>query len=239
MTSNINNQSAGTGAKQTVLAVALFGSLWGLAECTAGIFLRGTCSRLYTGSILTGLSFFYMAGALGLAGGGGTLARGRAFTLMLMPLIAALFRVYAGLLMGQKIISGAVANPVYAFITEGLVFCALVAFAGRERLSRLVPAAMGGIASAVAAAVIFVPVVVFTTIPACVLPGTRLPLSIFGMPVAAALGAVALPAGLQLGAWMRHRLDAQPRERAMVLLTRASAAVTVVCAVVLTLLYMH
>jgi hypothetical protein len=120
---------------------------------------------------------------------GGTLARGRAFTLMLMPLIAALFRVYAGLLMGQKIISRRpwqIGLCVYYGRTR--VLRRSLPLRGANASAGLSPAAMGGIASAVAAAVIFVPVVVFTTIPACVLPGTRLPLSIFGMPVAAALG---------------------------------------------------
>ena len=197
---NATNESFAESKKFALLSIVVIGSVWGLVECTAGISLRGACTRFYSGSILTGTSLLFLACAY-------VTAR-RYLLVMLLPIIAGGCRVYAGVLLGQPLISGAVANPVYAFFGEAVAFCAVMYMIKERRTQSYVGAGLAGITAAVLAVSLFLPVKSITGVPACVVPGTSFPLCIWGLPVAAAIAAVGVPTGFRAGAWARRRADA-------------------------------
>jgi len=161
---------------------------------------------------------------------------GRLLPLVLLPILAGLLRLYAGLLLGLPIMSGAVANAIYAFFVEAAVFVVVIFLIEQRRL-RLRSALGGGLTGAtiaVLACILFLPVGLFTGIPACPLPGTSIPLCIWGMPVAAVAAAVSLPAGLWAGAWLRRRLSSAGRRRGPVI-AAGGLAFTAACVLAVTL----
>jgi hypothetical protein len=213
--------------KFALLSILMIGSVWGLVECTAGVSLRGACTRFYSGSILTGTSLIFLACAY--------MTARRLPLVMLMPIIAGVCRVYAGVLLGQPLISGAVANPVYAFFGEAVAFCAVMYLIKETHVRSYVGAGLAGITAAVLAANLFLPVRLVTGISACVVPGTDFPLCIWGLPIAAAIAAVGVPTGLRAGAWIRHRAGAVRLVRRPVL-SGLGIAVSAGCAVLITIL---
>lgn len=221
--------AAGKRTGMALFGILMFGSLWGLIEASVGVALRGTCGRLYCGSILTGCSLLFFSGAF--------VVSRRVWLLMLLPVIAGLFRLYTGFLLHQRVVSGAVANPIYAFFVEGLVFCALIWIVREQRLGSLVSRGVAGAAAAGLAAVFFVPVKLFTTIPACVVPWSSTPLAIWGMPVAMAFGAAAMPLGFALGQWVRGQLLVSGRREA--LLVPLGAAASIVCLLLVTFIHVR
>ncbi|MCX7020487.1 MAG: hypothetical protein NTY46_16155 [Candidatus Sumerlaeota bacterium] len=213
---------------RAVMPVVALGCAWGVVESFAGVSLRGSCARMFTGSLLTGASIFFFAAASGYGL--------RLIMLSVLPLIAGSLRIYTGFLLDQKIMSGAVANPVFAFWMECAAFM-LVFFVARKCLSRGLTAGMTmGAFTAILAAVLFLPVKVFTGIPACVVPGGSTPLAVWGMPVGAVMGAVMMPFGLWAGRCLRNASATTSRRRCWMALA-CETAVSVLCVVVLTLVY--
>jgi hypothetical protein len=63
-----------------LLSIIMIGSGGGLVEATAGIGLRGTCARLFSGSLPSGVSLLLFSGAYMLTG--------RLLLVLLLPIIA-------------------------------------------------------------------------------------------------------------------------------------------------------
>jgi hypothetical protein len=213
-----------------LFSIILIGSLWGLVESTAGIGLRGGCARFHSGSILTGMSLLFFAGAYTLTG--------RLLLVMALPVIAGLFRLYTGLLLGQAVISGAVANPLFAFLVEAVAFCTVIYLIKSKHVRSVLGGSLAGMTSAVLAANLFLPVKWVTGIPACVVPGTDFPLAIWGLPVAMAVAAVSTPLGFRAGDWIRQWIAAPEHERGRVL-AGASVIVSAVCLLAVTVLHVR
>ena len=211
-----------------LLSIVTIGSLWGLVEATAGVGLRGSCARLYSGSVLTGTSLLFFSFAYMLTG--------RLLLVLLLPIIAGLLRLYAGLLLGQPVVSGAVANPIFAFFMEALAFCAVIYLLKRSYLRSVAGGGVAGMTAATLSACMFLPVKLVTGIPACVVPGTTFPLAIWGLPVAAAVAVVSMPLGLWAGAWGRDWMEA-PGPRPVRVLAGVSAFVSVGVLLALTVIH--
>jgi hypothetical protein len=101
--------------------------------------------------------------------------------------------------LGKPIISGAIINPVYAFFTEALALVAILMIINPAFLKKTWGLAIVGAGSALLGAALFPAVGTFTGIPACVLPGTKMPLALFGLPLAMCVSAVTVPAGYAAG----------------------------------------
>ena len=212
------------------ISILVIGSLWGLLEASVGVGLRGSCARFLTGSMLTGTSLLFFACAYMLTG--------RLVLVIVLPVIAGLFRLYAGLLLGQAVMSGAVANPIYAFFVEALAFCAVIYLMKQSHVRSLPGAGIAGMTAAVLSANLFLPVKVFTGIPACVVPGTDFPLCIWGLPTAMVVAAGATPLGFRVGSWIRQRMEA-PGHVLEPVLGGAGIVVSAACLLAVTLLHVR
>jgi hypothetical protein len=170
--------------------VIMIGAVWGLTEAALGLGLE-RCASLASGSIMTGVALMFMAA-------GWTLAS-RKLSLALLVVIAGLFKMFDALLLSLPLHHGAIANPIFAFITEGLAFFILISLASEALKKRVWGQALTGGLAAILAANLF-PLGKFATgIPACVYPGTSYPLSLYFLPLAVAVSLIAVPLGIRAG----------------------------------------
>jgi len=178
------------------LGIALIlGSIWGLAETALGFGLH-RCAANMSGSLMTGVALFFI--------GASWASTRRFYAPVVTVLLACLFKLFDAVLLDQKIISGAVANPIFAFFTEGLAIIVLLAIITDKRLTKTSSRALLGAGSALIAVCLF-PLVKFVTgIPACLYASTGVPLSIVFGPVAIALSAITVPLAFPAGEWIEN-----------------------------------
>jgi len=170
--------------------VIMLGAVWGFSEATLGMGLR-SCASLFSGSIMTGVALFFIAASW-------ILTR-NILGIALLVVVASLFKMFDALLLSLPIQHGAVANPIFAFFMEGAAFLVLISIFN-EKLKQKIggQALLGGMAALLA--VNLFPLVRYATgIPACVVPGTGYPLSLYYAPMAVFLSFVTVPLGLSVG----------------------------------------
>ncbi len=201
---------------------------WGTVEAAGGIALR-TCAVSYSGSILTGVSIFFFASSSVLAG--------RLRTIWLLPVIAGLFRVYGGVLVGHSPLGGTILNPVFAYFAIAAAFFVVMLLARPGTKDSLWVGALAGAMTAVAAIVLFLPAGWVTGSPVC-RASDGMPLAIRGLPVAVSIAAFAAPLGFRVGHALQ-RLVLTPDARRRPVVAPASLAVTVACLAIVTFLHVR
>lgn len=170
--------------------IFLLGSAWGLAECALGAGLK-VCASSLSGSVMTGAAFFFVAAAWG---------RGRKFpNVILLVSIATVFKMFDAFWLGVPLRSGAIANPVFAFVLEGAAFLLAGSVLAASMKTRAAGRAVWGGGAALIAVGAF-PLVRFVTgIPACVVAGSSFPLVWAYAPIAVGLSLLTVPFGLRAG----------------------------------------
>jgi len=171
--------------------LVVIGSVWGLTEAACGLALE-SCAKLASGSIMTGVALLFVSAAW---------ARTRRVAgPALVVGMALVFKLFDALLLGLPIKHGAIANPMFAFVIEGLALLFIVSFLADAMKRKAAGQAFLGGMSALLAANIF-PLVKFATgIPACVIPGGAMPLSLYYAPLAVAVSMIAVPLGFLVAA---------------------------------------
>jgi len=174
--------------------VVILGAVWGLSEAALGMGLR-SCASAMSGSIMTGVALFFIAACWAISQSW----RGVA----LLIIIASLFKLFDALLLSLPVLHGAVANPIFAFVMEGVAFLIIVSFVKDKLSKKTTSQALTGGLSALVAVNLF-PLVKFATgIPACVAAGTGYPLSLYYAYIAVALSLVTVPLGIIVGEKMK------------------------------------
>ena len=178
--------------------VIILGSVWGLAEAGLGMGLR-SCAAFISGSIMTGVALFFMAA--------GWAASRRIRAVLIMVFIASIFKMFDALLLSLPIKHGAIGNPIFAFFMEAIAFVLLVSIV-KDKIAQK-PAGqvlLGGMTAALA--VNLFPLVKYATgVPACFVPGTGYPLSLYYIHVAVLISCVTVPLGFLAGAKMESFMD--------------------------------
>ena len=95
----------------------ILGSVWGVIEVALGVGLR-TCASSVSGSLMTGVALFFIAASW-------VVTRTNIIPILVV-MIAALFKLFDSVLLGLPVMSGAIRNPIFAFILEGLAFVILI-----------------------------------------------------------------------------------------------------------------
>ncbi len=179
--------------------IVMLGSVWGLSEAALGMGLQ-RCASLMSGSLMTGVALFFIS--LGWA-----ITR-RAFGVLLLIIIAGLFKMFDALLLSLPIQHSAIGNPIFAFFLQGASFLAVLMLIGVTQKQKKTGQAIMGGGSALIAAGLF-PLVRFATgVPACLHPGTIIPLSIYYGPLAITLSLLTVP----LGFWTADKLKSVTTE---------------------------
>ena len=171
-------------------AAVLLASVWGLSEAALGMGLR-KCAAVLSGSLMTGVALLFL-------GAGWVLTR-RYWALIVMVVIASLFKLFDAALLSLPILHGAVGNPIFAFFMECAALILLLAVLQKHLVQKTHGQAVLGGLSALLAVNLF-PLVRFVTgVPACVVSGTGFPLSLYYAYVAVGLSMVTVPMGFWLG----------------------------------------
>jgi hypothetical protein len=171
--------------------VIILGSVWGLSEAALGIGLR-SCASFASGSIMTGVALFFI---------GATWKRTQHWLgPLVLVVIASIFKLFDALFLSLPIKNGAVANPIFAFWTEGLALVLMIAFMKESWKAKPAGQAFLGGLSALVAVNLFPLVKYATGIPACVFPGTTTPLSLYYAPIAVGVSLLTVPVAFWLGA---------------------------------------
>jgi hypothetical protein len=181
----MNRQAYGLG----VLVAA--GSVWGFCEAGLGMYMRGMCARTITGSVMTAVAILFISFSAAYS----RKIVGPAIVLG----IAIVFKLLDAYLLNLPVLHGAVANPIFGFVTEAAAFVFLFAVLDTHLKQTFYgKMVIGGLSALVA--VNLLPLVGYvTTISACVAPGTSYPLSLYYAPLAIGLSMVTCPVGMMLG----------------------------------------
>ncbi len=215
-------------AKSYLGLVIVLGSVWGLSEAVLGMGLR-SCAAFVSGSIMTGVALFFMAA--------GWVVSRRISGVLLLALIASLFKMFDALLLSLPIKHGAIGNPIFAFFMEAIAFVLLVSIVKDKMTQKPVgQALLGGMAAALA--VNLFPLVKYATgVPACVVPGTGYPLSLYYIHVAVLTSFVTVPLGFLAGAKMESFVARLIKSRAQKKLEYIlSPAAFILCLLIVALL---
>ena len=170
--------------------VVMFGAVWGFSEAALGMGLR-TCASSYSGTIMTAVALFFIAGSW-------ILTRS-ILGITLIVCIASMFKLFDALLLSLPIKHGAVANPIFAFFMESAAFLILILIFSKKLRQKVAGQALFGGMAALLAVNLFPLVKHATGIPACVFPGTGYPLSLYYAPLAVLLSSVSVPLGFFAG----------------------------------------
>lgn len=213
--------------KKKINVIIAIGAFWGLLEAGLGMYLRGSCARFLSGSIMVGVAVFFSALTFSYSKS--------LLSLLIIAFVSSWFKLFDAYLLGKPIFDGAIINPIFGIITEVLSFILVLSLINNQLRNKIYGRMILGVFSALLSAIVFPFVKYFTNIPACVLPGTKLPLSLWGAPVAIAISCIACPLGFLIGeslsfSILKYQIKA-PR-----IVFASSYALTVICILALYLL---
>ena len=171
------------------MVTMMVGAFWGLAEAALGVGLR-SCASSIAGSVMTAVALFFLSTAW-------VLSR-RIISLVWLLLIVSVMKIFDAWLLSLPIRHGAVANPIFAFWTEGLAFLVILGIMKTTLIEKVGGRALFGGLGALVSVNLFPLVKYATGISACVVPGTSYPLSLYYAPVAIGLSFVTVPLGFGL-----------------------------------------
>jgi hypothetical protein len=170
--------------------VLVLGSLWGLSEAAAGMYLR-QCASAMSGSIMTGAALFFLAAAWAVSP--------RVKTVAVMAGLAAAFKLFDALLLGLPVLHGAIGNPIFAIAMEAAAFGLIVSVLSKPLAGKTAGQGLAGGLAALVAVNLFPLVRLATGVPACVVAGTSYPLSLYYAPIAVGLSMLTVPLGRLAG----------------------------------------
>ena len=181
-------------SKSHLGVIVMLGAVWGLSEAALGMGLR-TCASVVSGSVMTGVALFFIAACWAVSQS--------LSAVILLVVIASLFKMFDAFLLSLPFLHGAVANPIFAFFMEAIAFIVIISIIKGPLLKKTSgQAAAGGLAALMA--VNLFPLVKYATgIPACVVAGTGYPLSLYYAYVAVAFSMATVPLGLWAGEKIR------------------------------------
>ncbi len=208
--------------------IIMIGAVWGLSEAALGLGIRACASSL-SGSVMTAVALFFLSLAWVLSP--------RIISFFWLLLIVSGIKIFDAWLLSLPIRHGAVANPIFAFWTEALAFLVLFGVMKTTLVQKKAGQGLLGSLSALLAVNLFPLVKYATGIPACVVPGTGFPLSLYYAHVAIGLSFLTVPAGF----WLAKKIQAVEAKPSVFLRTNAfrrlaSPAMLVVCLLLITLL---
>lgn len=197
------------------LAIAvILGSVWGLSEVMLGAGIKA-CAHTISGSLMTGVALFFIAAAW---------VSTKSYHIpILVVVIACLFKLFDAVLLSLPVMHGAIGNPIFAFLLEGFAILLLIAVFRKQTWQKRSSRAWLGAGSALIAVAMFPLVKYATGIPACVYPGTAVPLSIFFAPLAILFSAFTVPVGFIAGDRIR-RISSTGTPRSVFRLTGSIAS---------------
>lgn len=214
--------------KNNLGIILAIGSVWGLTEFAFGMGLQ-KCATLYTGAILTGISFFWLSFIWSLTR--------KLLPILIIVGIVVLFKMLDALVLPVAWNHGSILNPVFAFFTIMLGFTLLISLFKKQFQTRQVNRILLGAGAAIIATALF-PLVKFASgSPACLYAATNIPLAIYTAPVAVILSMATVPLGFRAAARYSGVVGENlPAHSSSIVVRFWSPAVVVCCLIIVTLI---
>lgn len=216
-----------TSIRSNLGIIAAIGAIWGLTEFSFGLGLQ-KCATLYTGAVLTGLSFFWISFIWSITR--------KILPVLILVGIVVLFKMLDAVLLPVSWDHGSILNPVWAFLIIALGFILFASMFKKQFSARLLNRVFVGAGAALIAIALF-PLAKFTTgTPACLYAATNIPLAIYTAPVAIILSMITVPLGYRASLWYSREFRGESSGRPATILTRIwSPAVVICCLLIITL----
>ena len=158
---------------------------------------RSAGAALVSGSIMTGVAFFFLAAIW--------IFSKRITALIMVTVIASLFKMFDALLLSLPILHGAIGNPIFAFFMEATVFIILILIVSDKIVQRSLSQAVLGGAAAVLSVNLFPLVKYVTGVPACTMAGTGYPQALYYIYIAVLVSMATVPLGFWIGRHLKIR----------------------------------
>ncbi|MBN2572002.1 MAG: hypothetical protein JXA68_07730 [Ignavibacteriales bacterium] len=172
------------------------GCFWGFTEFLIGTALKEQIPNNAIGSILIGLSFFFLAVSI--------LLRKKLIDVIIPLGICIILKLVGTILIGKSIFNSSIVNPIVALILEAGIFVLLyLIFFNKGNIS-LSKKMLIGAAAGLLVSFLFPLLQHATQLPICIKAGTTTPLSIYYAPISIVIGAIALPAGIYLNKSLKN-----------------------------------
>ncbi len=166
------------------------GCLWGFTEFFAGTTIKDMFPDNVTGSVLIGLSFFFLAAGYTIT---------KKTTGIIIPLsICILLKLFGTLIIGKPAFHSSIINPVISMVIEAGIFLLMYKLLLNKDKVSLSKKILSGVIGAFLVALLFPLINYFTALPVCIKNGTNIPLSIYYLHFSMLAGAIALPLGMQI-----------------------------------------
>lgn len=212
--------------KTSLALILAAGAMWGLIEFGAGLGLQ-KCAALFTGSILTGLSFFWISFIW---------SRDKNFLSLLFILLLAMgLKWMDALLLHLPWNHASILNPIFALFTAVLGFSVLMLLFKKHFFKNTLNRILLGGGSALLATSLF-PLVKFASgVPACTWAATNIPLSISTAPVAMLIAMIMVPLGYGTSRLLEKRIEGSDTTAKTLYFGQWSTAVFLLCVLILVL----
>lgn len=168
------------------------GSLWGITEFFMGTLLKNLYPGNITGSVLIGLSFFFLSATYYL--------NERISSLIIILINSSLFKLSGTILIGKSLASPFFINPVLSMLLSVCLFIIYQRLIFKDKKATGINAFFAGGIIAALTALLFPFLNYISGYPLCYKGNSNIPLSVWYIHISAIIGFFSYPAGVYISA---------------------------------------
>jgi hypothetical protein len=172
------------------------GCLWGITEFFMGTLLKNLYPGNITGSVLIGLSFFFLSATYYL--------NERISSLIIILIISTLFKLSGTILIGKSLASPFFINPVLSMLLSVCLFIILQRLILKDKKTTGINSFFAGAILAAVTALLFPLLNYISGYPLCFKSNTNIPLSVWYIHISTFIGFFAYPAGVYINSLYKN-----------------------------------
>jgi|GEM_PF-3347132 len=200
--------------QKTISMLVFIGSFWGFTEYFAGTLIKDSFPDGVTGSILIGLSFFFLASGLFFS---------KNIYGILIPLgVAIALKIGWSIISGHALSHPSLINPLFSILIETAVFISFYLLFLKKKKKSIAMLIILGAAGGVLVSLLFPQITAITALPVCVKLGTNTPLSIYFINYSIIAGSIALPLGIKFSAFLKQYAEMESNKSLTIALNTLS-----------------
>ena len=170
--------------------------MWGITEFFMGTLLKNLYPGNITGSVLIGLSFFFLSATYYL--------NERISSLIIILIISTLFKLSGTILIGKSLASPFFINPVLSMLLSVCLFIILQRLILKDKKTTGINSFFAGAILAAVTALLFPLLNYISGYPLCFKSNTNIPLSVWYIHISTFIGFFAYPAGVYINSLYKN-----------------------------------
>ncbi len=172
------------------------GSLWGITEFFMGTLLKNLYPGNITGSVLIGLSFFFLTAAYYL--------NEHFSSLFIILIICTLFKLTGTILIGKSVVDPFFINPVLSMLLTVFLFVIYHRLILKDKKATGINSFFAGAILAAVIALLLPLLNYISGYPLCFKGNTNIPLSVWYIHISSFIGFFAYPAGVYINSLYKN-----------------------------------